>query len=120
MDRPYLNIFSGEDDSMVEGTGSLGKSVLNTIARQAQQNFKLADTDGSGQIDAKELTDILQAQGWNTTAQVAQKIIEQIGTTSKDSGALFVLDEEQFLNVMVSGKLNSMLKDWDVSKKRSQ
>ena len=55
MDSPHLKIFSVEDDSMVESTGSLGQSVLNTIARQAQQNFKLADTDKSGGLDKNEV-----------------------------------------------------------------
>ena len=40
---------------MVEGTGSLGQSILNTITRQAQQNFKLGDTDKSGGLDKNEV-----------------------------------------------------------------
>ena len=40
---------------MVEGTGSLGQSILNTITRQAQQYFKLADKDKSGGLDKNEV-----------------------------------------------------------------
>jgi Ca2+-binding EF-hand superfamily protein len=54
MDSPYLNIFSVEDDSMVEGTGSIGQSVLNKLTQRTQENFKLTDTNESGGLDKNE------------------------------------------------------------------
>ena len=55
MNSPYLNIFSVEDDSMVEGTGSIGQSVLNNLTQRTQQNFKLADTNESGGLNKNEV-----------------------------------------------------------------
>ena len=40
---------------MVEGTGSIGQSVLNTLTQRTQQNFKLADTNESGGLDKNEV-----------------------------------------------------------------
>ena len=40
---------------MVEGTGSIGQSVLNKLTQRTQQNFKLADTNESGGLDKNEV-----------------------------------------------------------------
>ena len=40
---------------MVEGTGSIGQSVLNNLTQRTQQNFKLADTNESGGLDKNEV-----------------------------------------------------------------
>lgn len=40
---------------MVDGTGSIGQSVLNKLAQRTQQNFKLADTNESGGLDKNEV-----------------------------------------------------------------
>ena len=40
---------------MVEGTGSIGQNVLNTLTQRTQQNFKLADTNESGGLDKNEV-----------------------------------------------------------------
>ena len=55
MDSPILNIFSVEDDSMVEGTGSIGQNVLNTLTQRTQKNFKQTDTNESGGLDINEV-----------------------------------------------------------------
>ena len=55
MDSPILNIFSVENDSMVEGTGSIGKNVLKTLTQRTQQNFKQPDTNQSGGLDINEV-----------------------------------------------------------------
>ena len=39
---------------MVEGTGSIGQSVLNKLNQRTQQNFKLTDTNESGGLDKNE------------------------------------------------------------------
>ena len=70
MDSPYLNIFSVEDDSMVEGTGSIGQSVLNKLTQRTQENFKLTDTNESGGLDKNE------AQVRAEKKRQGQKIVE--------------------------------------------
>ena len=40
---------------MVEGTGSIGQSVLNNLTQRTQQNFKLADTNESGGLNKNEV-----------------------------------------------------------------
>ncbi|MBT6718675.1 MAG: hypothetical protein HOB18_13725, partial [Nitrospina sp.] len=40
---------------MVEGTGSIGQNVLNTLNQRTQQNFKLTDTNESGGLDKNEV-----------------------------------------------------------------
>jgi hypothetical protein len=55
MDSPILNIFSVEDDSMVEGTGSIGQKVLKTPTQRIQENFKQTDTNESGGLDMNEV-----------------------------------------------------------------
>jgi hypothetical protein len=55
MDSPILNIFSVENDSMVEGTGSIGQKVLKTPTQRIQQNFKQADTNESDGLDINEV-----------------------------------------------------------------
>jgi hypothetical protein len=54
MNSSNLNIFSVEDDSMVEGTGSIGQKVLNALTQRTQQNFKQADTNKSSGLDINE------------------------------------------------------------------
>jgi hypothetical protein len=55
MDSPILNIFLVENDSMVEGTGSIGQKVLKTPTQRTQQNFKQTDTNKSGGLDINEV-----------------------------------------------------------------
>ncbi|HIJ50895.1 MAG TPA: EF-hand domain-containing protein [Nitrospinae bacterium] len=74
---------------MVEGTGSLGKSVLNTIARQAQQNFKLADTDKSGGLDKNEVQVRAERMGQG------QKIIDSFESIDTDENGELTQTELQ-------------------------
>ena len=70
-----------EDDSMVEGTGSIGQNVLKTPTQRTQQNFKQTDTNKSGGLDINEV----QARAEKTGQ--GQKIIdnfESIDTAGKD------------------------------------
>jgi hypothetical protein len=81
MDSPILNIFSVKDDSMVEGTGSIGQNVLKTPNQRTQQNFKQTDTNESAGLDINEV----QARAKKTGQ--GQKIIdnfESIDTAGKD------------------------------------
>ena len=55
MDSTILYIFSVEDDSMVEGTGSIGQNVLKTPTQRTQQNFKQPDTNESDVLDINEV-----------------------------------------------------------------
>jgi hypothetical protein len=43
-----------ENDSMVEGTGSIGQKLLKTPTQRTQQNFKQTDTNESGGLDINE------------------------------------------------------------------
>ena len=63
---------------MVEGTGSIGQNVLNTLTQRTQQNFKLADTNESGGLDKNEVQ--VQAE---KTGQ-GQKIIDNFESIDTD------------------------------------
>jgi hypothetical protein len=78
MNSPNFNIFSVEDDSMVEGTGSIGQNVLNTLTQRTQQNFKQTDTNESGGLDINEV----QARGEKTGQ--GQKIIDNFESIDTD------------------------------------
>ena len=98
MDSPHLKIFSVEDDSMVESTGSLGQSVLNTIARQAQQNFKLADKDKSGGLDQNEVQ--VQAEKIGQ----GQKFIDNIESIDTDENGELTQTELQAFRQAQGGR----------------
>jgi hypothetical protein len=55
MYSPILNIFTVENDSMVEGTGSIGQKILKTPTQRTQQNFKQTDTNKSGGLDINKV-----------------------------------------------------------------
>jgi hypothetical protein len=97
MDSPILNIFSVKDDSMVEGTGSIGQQVLKTPTQRTQQNFKQTDTNKSGGLDINEV----QARAEKTVQ--GQKIIdnfESIDTAGNDE--LTRRNPEELLNQLQS------------------
>jgi hypothetical protein len=78
MDSPTLNIFSVEDDSMVEGTGSIGQNVLKTLTQRTQQNFKQTDTNESGGLNINEV----QARAEKTGR--SQKFIDNFESIDTD------------------------------------
>ena len=78
MDSPILNIFSVENDSMVEGTGSIEQKVLKTPTQRIQQNYKQADTNESGGLDINEV----QARAEKTGQ--GQKIIDNFESIDTD------------------------------------
>ena len=91
MDSPILNIFSVEDDSMVEGTGSIGQNVLKTPTQRTQQNFKQLDTNESGGLDIKEV----QVRAEKT--KQGQKIIDNFESIDTDkNGELTQTELEAF------------------------
>ena len=67
-----------EDDSMVEGTGSIGQNVLKTPTQRTQQNFKQPDTNESGGLKINEVQ--VRAE----KAEQGQKIIDNFESIDKD------------------------------------
>ena len=97
MNSPNLNIFSVEDDSMVEGTGSIGQNVLKTLTQRTQQNFKQTDTNKSGGLDINKVQARAEKIGQG------QKIIdnfESIDTTG--NGELTRRNPEELLSQLQS------------------
>jgi hypothetical protein len=78
MDSPNFNIFSVEDDSMVEGTGSIGQNVLNTLTQRTQKNFKQTDTNESGGLDINEVQARTEKKGQG------QKIVDNFESIDTD------------------------------------
>jgi Ca2+-binding EF-hand superfamily protein len=98
MDSPNANIFSVEDDSMVEGTGSIGQNVLNTLTQRTQQNFKLADTNESGGLDKNEVQ--VQAE---KTGQ-GQKIVANFESIDTDGNGELTQTELQAFRQAQGGR----------------
>ncbi|MBL4665238.1 MAG: EF-hand domain-containing protein [Nitrospinaceae bacterium] len=83
---------------MVEGTGSLGQSILNNIARQAQQNFKLADTDKSGGLDKNEVQVRAEKTGQG------QKVIDSFESIDTDGNGELTQTELQSFRQAQGGR----------------
>ena len=70
--------------------------------------FVLTDADHSGAIDPGELADILCSLGWSiklTAAQaLAHALSEKIGAHTDEYGQ-FTIDEDQFIDAIVSGTM---------------
>jgi Ca2+-binding EF-hand superfamily protein len=98
MDSPNVNIFSVEDDSMVEGTGSIGQNVLNTLTQRTQQNFKLADTNESGGLDKNEVQVRAEKTGQG------QKIIDNFESIDTDGNGELTQTELQAFRQAQGGR----------------
>ena len=97
MNSPNLNIFSVEDDSMVEGTGSIGQKVLKTPTQRTQQNFKQTETNESGGLDINEV----QARAEKTGQ--GQKIIDNFESIdTAGNGELTRRNPEELLSQLQS------------------
>jgi hypothetical protein len=98
MDSPTLNIFSVEDNSMVEGTGSIGQNVLNTLTQRTQQNIKQTDTNESGGLDINEV----QARAEKTGQ--GQKIIDNFESIDTDGNDELTQSELQAFRQAQGGR----------------
>jgi hypothetical protein len=98
MDIPNLNIFSVEDDSMVEGTGSIGQNVLKTLIQRTQQNFKHTDTNESGGLDINEVQARTEKTGQG------QKIIDNFESIDTDGNGELTQTELQAFHQAQGGR----------------
>ena len=76
--------------------------------------FHLADADNSGEVDSAELAGILNALSWNVTVSSAHALVEKIAITTNAHG-LFLLNEKQFIEAMISGKMKELLDEMEDS-----
>jgi hypothetical protein len=133
MDSPILKIFSVEDDSMVEGTGSIGQNVLKTPTQRTQQNLKQTDinegqtraektgqgqkiidnfesieTDGNGELTQTELQAFGQAQGGRNPEELLSQLQSIFGQSGINAGSII-----DFLSNQASkdNSLTSLLRD---------
>ena len=70
--------------------------------------FHLADSDHSGEIDPSELAGILKALGRTVTIKTAHLLVEKIDQVPNAHG-VFLLNEEQFLDAMLTGPMQREL-----------
>ena len=97
MDIPILNIFSVENDSMVEGTGSIGQKVLKTPTQRTQQNFKQTYTNESGGLNINEVLARAEKTGQG------QKIIDNFESIdTAGNGELTRRNPEELLSQLQS------------------
>ncbi len=83
---------------MVEGTGSIGQNVLNTLTQRTQQNFKLADTNESGGLDINEV----QARAEKTGQ--GQKIVDNFESIDTDGNGELTQTELQAFRQAQGGR----------------
>ena len=89
-----------EDDSMVEGTGSIGQNVLKTPTQRTQQNFKQPDTNESGGLDINGVQ----------VRAVKTKIIDNFESTDTDrNGELTQTESQAFRQAQGSTNLEELL-----------
>jgi hypothetical protein len=98
MDSPILKIFSVEDDSMVEGTGSIGQNVLKTPTQRTQQNLKQTDTNESGGLDINEVQTRAEKTGQG------QKIIDNFESIDTDGNGELSQTELQAFGLAQGGR----------------
>jgi hypothetical protein len=104
MDSPILNIFSVEDDSMVEGIGSIGQNVLKTPTQRTQQNFKQPDTNESSGLNINEV----QVRAQKT--EQGQKIIDNFESIDTDrNGELKQTELQTFREAQVGRNPEELL-----------
>ena len=83
---------------MVEGTGSIGQNVLNTLTQRTQQNFKQTDTNKSGGLDINEVQDRTKKTG------LAQKIIDNFESIDTDGNGELTQTELQAFRQAQGGR----------------
>ena len=96
----------------------LSKENQNDMEHEALHSlFHLADADHSGEIDPSELAGILNALGMNVSIASAHILIERIDEIPNAHG-LYLVDEDQFLEAMLTGfmqkeldKINESIKE---------
>jgi hypothetical protein len=90
---------------------------LKRLSKQEHKNmehealhalFHLADSDHSGEIDPSELAGILKALGRTVTIKTAHLLVEKIDQVPNAHG-VFLLNEEQFLDAMLTGLMQREL-----------
>jgi hypothetical protein len=83
---------------MVEGTGSIGQNVLNTLTQRTQQNFKQTETNESGGLDINEV----QARAEKTGQ--AQKSIDNFKSIDTDRNGKLTQTELQTFRQAQGGR----------------
>ncbi len=83
---------------MVEGTGSIGQSVLNKLTQRTQQNFKLADTNESGGLDKNEVQVRAEKTGQG------QKLIDNFESIDTDGNGELTQTELQAFRQAQGGR----------------
>ena len=78
--------------------------------------FELADSDHSGHVEPTELLQILKSLGWSIKLKVARTLAEKVGANVDESGHL-ILNENQFVGAMISGRINDVLGVLNVTKR---
>ena len=77
--------------------------------------FELADGDHSGQVDPKELAEILHSLGWNIKVKTAATLAEKIGSEADERGQV-LLQENEFVDAMIGGKIAAVLDEMNVAR----
>ena len=78
--------------------------------------FELADSDHSGHVEHAELIQILKSLGWSIKLKVARTLAEKVGAKVDESEHL-ILNENQFVDAMISGRINDVLGEMNVTKR---
>lgn len=79
--------------------------------------FELADADHSGKVEPRELAEILRSLGWPVKLPAAMKVAEKIEADCDEFGHL-LLTEKQFVEAITSGKLNKVMDDMNIVKRK--
>lgn len=85
---------------MVDGTGNLGQTALNTLLQRSQQNFKLTDTDRSGGLNKEEVQNQAEQTG------KGQKILDNFDSIDTDGSGEVTQDEIQAFRISEGGNRN--------------
>eukprot|EP00439_Symbiodinium_sp_Y106_P073253 s1093_g13.t1 len=81
-------------------------AVCKTIVQEIKEAFDLFDTDGSGEIDSKELKVAMRALGFEPKKEEIQKMISDV-----DDDGSGTIGYEEFLKMMTHKILNRDPKD---------
>jgi hypothetical protein len=81
--------------------------------------FELADSDHSGHVEPAELQQILKSLGWSIKLKIARTLAEKVGANVDESGHL-ILNENQFVDAMISGRINDVLGEMNVTSKQGK
>ena len=78
--------------------------------------FELADSDHSGHVEPAELQQVLKSLGWPIKIKAAKTLAEKVGANVDESGHL-ILNEDQFVDAMISGRIKDVLGEMNVIKR---